>query len=84
MHKYRKKSVMFLMGYLVIFFIVMVVSIIDLNKGTAMFEIGMSPIIQDWIIIIFSVLAIIKVVIDIASIENHAEYERKLMSDIRH
>jgi hypothetical protein len=84
MHKYRKKSVMFLMGYLVIFFIVMVISIIDLSRGIAMFEIGMSPMLQNWILIIFSLLAMIKVVIDIASIEDHAEYERKLMSDIRH
>ena len=83
MHKYRKKSVMFLMGYLVIFFIVMVVSIVDLNKGIAIFEIGMSPILQNWIIIIFSILAMIKVVIEIASIEGHAEYERKLMSNTR-
>jgi hypothetical protein len=84
MHKYRKQSVMFLMGYLVIFFIVMVISIVDLNKGIALFEIGMSPVLQNWIIIIFSLLAMIKVVISINSIENHAEYEQKLMSDIRH
>jgi hypothetical protein len=78
MHKYRRKSVMFLMGYLGIFFIVMVISIVNLNRGVAFFDIGMAPVLQNWIILIFSLLAMIKVVIDIASIESHAEYDRKL------
>jgi hypothetical protein len=83
MHKYRKQSVMFLMGYLVIFFSVMVVSIFNLNSGRASFEIGMSHSLQNWIIIVFSLFAMIKVVVEIAKVESHAEYERKLRSDIR-
>ena len=80
MHKYRKQSVMFLMGYLVLFFIVLLVSLFDLNKGKSFFDIGMSPVLQDIIIIIFSILAIIKVVIEITKVESHSEYEKKLKS----
>lgn len=83
MHKYRKQSLMFLMGYLVIFFIVMVASIINLNTGGALFEMGMNHSLQNWILIIFSVLAIIKVVVEIIRIEGHAEYEHKLRAGIR-
>lgn len=83
MHKYRKQSIMFLMGYLVIFFIVMVASIFNLNSGGTLFEMGMNHSLQNWIIIIFSLLAIIRVVMEIAKIENHAEYERKLRDNIR-
>jgi len=82
MHKYRKQSLMFLMGYLVIFFIVMVVSIFNLNSGKALFEIGMSHNLQNWAIILFSLFAIIKVVMEIIRIEGHAEYERKLRSSV--
>ena len=83
MHKYRKQSIIFLMGYLVIFFIVMVVCILNLYSGGALFEIGMSHSLQNWILIVFSALAIIKVVIEIVKIEGHAEYEQKLRAGIR-
>jgi hypothetical protein len=78
MHIYRQKSVIFLMGYLVIFLIVMLVCISNLNSNRTLFDIGMNPSLQNWMILIFSVLAIIKVVIEIAKIESHAEYDRKL------
>ena len=78
MHKYRRQSLVFLMGYLVLFFIVLLVSLFDLNRGTALFDIGMSPTVLDIIIIIFSILAIVKVVMEISKIEGHSEYERKL------
>ena len=82
MHKYRKQSLMFLMGYLLIFFIVMVVSIFNLNSGKALFEIGMNHSLQNWILIIFSFLAVIKVVLEIIRIESHSEYERKLRAGL--
>jgi len=78
MHKYRRKTVIFLMGYLIIFFIVLLVSVFNLNRGKSIFDIGMNPSLQNWIIIILSVLAIIRVVMEIARIENHSEYEKKL------
>jgi hypothetical protein len=82
MHKYRRQSLMFLMGYLVIFFIVLVVSLLYLRSGKALFEIGMDHSLQNGIIILFSLLAIIKVVVEIVKIEGHAEYERKLRGNI--
>lgn len=83
MHKYRKQSLIFLMGYLVIFFIVLIVSVVGLRSGTALFEIGMNHILQNLIIIVFSLFAIIKVVVEIVKIEGHAEYEQRLRNSIR-
>jgi hypothetical protein len=78
MHKYRRQSLIFLMGYLVMFFVVLLVSLFDLNRGTALFEIGMNPTTLNVIIIIFSILAIVRVVMEIGKIEGHSEYEKKL------
>ncbi len=78
MHKYRRKSIMFLMGYLLMFFAVLIISLYNLNRGQTLFYIGMSSAAQNWIIIIFSVLAMIRVVVEIAKTEGHAEYEKKL------
>ena len=78
MHIYRKKSIIFLMGYLLIFAAVLIISLVGLSTGGVMFEIGMNHLLQNWILVIFSLLAIIKVVADIASIEGHAEYESRL------
>ncbi len=62
---------MFLMGYLVIFFIVLVVCLFNLRSGRALFEIGMNHSLQNSIIMAFSFLAIIKVVFEIIKIESH-------------
>lgn len=78
MHKYRKQSIIFLMGYLVIFFIILLVALFDINRGAAILEIGMNPILVDIIVIVFSILAMIRVVMEITRIENHSEYEKKL------
>lgn len=78
MHKYRRQSLIFLMGYLVLFFIVLLVSLFNLNRGKSLFDIGLNPGLQNLIIILFSILAMVKVVLEIAKIEGHSEYEKKL------
>jgi hypothetical protein len=78
MHIYRKKSVIFLMGYLIIFLIVLLICFSNLSSKKSLFDIGMDPTIQNWVLIIFSLLAMVKVVMEIAKIESHAEYDKKL------
>lgn len=74
---------MFLMGYMVIFFIVLVVSIINLGTSKTLFEIGMNHQLQNIVIIVFSFLAIVRVLIEIIRIESHSEYDKKLRAGLR-
>ena len=66
---HHKKTIKFLMGYLLIFAIVMIISFINLSKGAVPFDIGMNPTLQNWVIIGFSALAILKVLFEIVEIE---------------
>jgi hypothetical protein len=36
MHKYRRKSIMFLMGYLLMFFAVLIISLYNLNRANTL------------------------------------------------
>ena len=78
MHKYRKQAVLFLIGYLITFLLVFLWGMYNIAKGTEIIDVGLSAGIINWIIVAGSILAMIKVVWEIAKIETKHEFERRV------
>ena len=56
----RKKEIMFLIVLICIFAIILILSLINLRMGIALFEIGLSPAIINSIVLILSFVGIVK------------------------
>jgi hypothetical protein len=80
MHKYRRKAIYFLIGYLIVFAIILMATLWSEKKGVPIIDIGMPYSILNWAIIIMSFFGIFKVVKEIADIESHHEYENRMRS----
>ena len=79
MHRYRKKAIWFLLGYLILFLLVFVWGMYNLVKGTKIVSIiGLNANTINWIVVVGSVLAMIKVVWEIAKTERHHEFEARV------
>ena len=81
MHKYRRKAVWFLIGYLVLFLLVFGWGMYHIVTGTKIvMVVGLSTDVVNWLVVIGSVVAMAKVVWEIAKIEKHHEYEARVKS----
>jgi len=63
----RKKELLFLVMYLIIFGIILLVSVYDLSANRVMFDIGMPATLTNAIIIAFCILGMLKTIYHIAS-----------------
>ncbi len=69
----------FLIGYLVLFLLVFLWGMYNVVMGTNIVNIvGLGADIVNWLVIIGSVLAMAKVVWEIAKIEKHNEFEARV------
>ncbi|MBS3131214.1 hypothetical protein J4212_02160 [Candidatus Woesearchaeota archaeon] len=82
MHLYRKKAVSVLISLLVLFALVALYSFIQMQRGVAIFNLGMSYYAENMIVLVFSFLSIGKVVHEIYRIESHAELEERMKKRI--
>ncbi|MFH1506581.1 MAG: hypothetical protein ABIE94_06380 [archaeon] len=68
---YRRKLLITLMILLAVFLVVFLAVIIAMNRGSTVFSIpGFPPEVENWIVMILSIIAIIKIVWEIAVIEH--------------
>ena len=78
MHTYRKKTIIILNSLLMVFFLIFVFGYIQLKRGVAILNIGLSYYIEDMLIILLSLLSMAKVVYELYKVEHHHEYERRM------
>ncbi len=61
-HKeHHKREMFFLIGFLIIFFVIFIIALLNLRRGVPVFGIGLPYLIEDIIILILSLIAIIKI-----------------------
>lgn len=65
MHYYRKRVIYALFSLLVLFFLIFALAIFNLRRGSSVLNLGLGYALEDWIVIVLSVIAIFKVVIAI-------------------
>ncbi|MFW6311474.1 MAG: hypothetical protein ACOC1K_04485 [Nanoarchaeota archaeon] len=58
---YRKREVLFLISFLLLFGIVFLLSVINFNRNTPIFGLGINIEVENWLVMILSVIAIFKV-----------------------
>jgi hypothetical protein len=78
MHYYRKRTIKILLVMLLLFVSVFFLAYYNFNNGTTIFNLGMPNQSENIIVMLFSVAAILKVIYDICSIENHTQYEKRI------
>ena len=78
MHKYRIKTAKLLAILIIVFFGVFLLAWYDLKIQERIIDIGIKAAIIDWIAMIFSVLAIIKIILELIRVESHRNFERRL------
>lgn len=67
-HKeHHKRELLFLIGFLILFFIISAIALLNLRRGIPVFGIGLPYLIEDGIIIILSIIATIKIIWHIAA-----------------
>ena len=78
MHTYRKKTIIILHSLLMVFFLIFVFGYIQLKRGVAILNIGLSYYIEDMLIMVLSFLSMARIVYEIHKVEHPHEYERRL------
>lgn len=78
MHTYRKKTIIILHSVLVLFFILFIFAYVQLKRGIAIFDIGLSYYLEDMMVIVLSFLSMIKIVYEIYQVEHPHEFESRI------
>jgi len=68
---YRKKLLITLMVLLAIFLLVFIAAILAINRGVALFSIGIPFAVENWLVIILSIIAMVRIVWEIILVEEH-------------
>ena len=58
---HHKRELLFLIGFLVLFFIIFIMGFLDIKRGIAVFGIGLPVLVEDLTIIVLSFLAMLQV-----------------------
>lgn len=58
----RKKEISFLIAFMLVFFLVFIISMFDFIQGKAIFDIGLSPLIINVLVMVLSFFAIVKTI----------------------
>ncbi len=80
MHMYRKKTVMLLVALMLVFFAVFLIALYDLVKGIPILDIGFSAQTINWVVMLLSAMSIVKVIVEIAGVEGHKDFEKRVRS----
>lgn len=83
MQHYRKKTIMFLIGYLMIFIAVFFWSYLSLKAGIPIIQIGLGYNLIDGIGIALSSLSILYAIFEIIKVEHSKEYEDKIRMQVK-
>jgi hypothetical protein len=59
---HHRREILFLIGFMLIFLILMIISFVNINRSTPVFGLGISYLTEDIIILILSFLGILKVI----------------------
>jgi len=66
--EHHKRELRFFIGFLILFFFIFILALLNLMRNNSILGMGLSPIIENWVLIILSLLSIVKV---LASIIKH-------------
>ena len=78
MHTYRKRTILFLLSLLLVFFTISVFAYVQFNRQIPILNMGLSYQVDDTLILFLSFLCIIRVVYELYKVEHHHEYERRI------
>lgn len=78
MHYYRKRTIKTLVVLLLVFVLVFFISYAQFKKGILIFDLGMPYGLENFIVMFFSIAAIVKVIFEINSIESHKAFEQRI------
>jgi len=78
MHYYRKRIIRALIVLLVIFVFVFFVSYAQFKKDSLIFDLGMPYDLENFIVMFFSIAAIIKVVFEISRVESNKDFKKRV------
>ena len=78
MHHYRRKTIIILNSTLFLFLLAFIFGYVQLKRGVAILNIGPSYYIEDMLIMLLSLAAMVMVVYEIHKVEHHHEYERRM------
>ena len=78
MHYYRKRIIRALIVLLVIFVFVFFVSYAQFKKDSLIFDLGMPYGLENFIVMFFSIAAIIKVVFEISRVESNKDFKKRV------
>jgi|GEM_PF-5530854 len=65
LNKSREKLVVSLLSLLILFFCTFVVALIALRSGHALFNIGIPYLVENWFIVILSIIFIVKILYEL-------------------
>lgn len=78
MNRYRKKAVVYLLIFLILFLIAFFVAYWSFKNGRSVLNLGFPYEVEDYVIMMLSVVGIIVVISEIFTIEHHREFEERL------
>ncbi len=78
MNHYRKRTIKTLVILLLVFVAVFFAAYAQFKKGTLIFDLGMPYGLENFIVMFFSIAAIVKVVFEISRIESHKAFEQRM------
>jgi len=78
MNHYRKRTIKTLVILLLVFVAVFFAAYAQFKKGTLIFDLGMPYSLENIIVMLFSIAAILKVVFEIKGVESHKVFEQKI------
>jgi uncharacterized RDD family membrane protein YckC len=61
-HKlHHKRELKFLISFLIVFLFIFVLALINLKRGIPLFGLGLPNMLENWIILVLSILSLIKI-----------------------
>ena len=73
MHHYKRKALLLLGILLLVFFIIFIYAYVQIQHHNEIFEIGLPGDSENYLILLFSFLSILKVVYEIYKVEHHPD-----------
>jgi len=78
MHLYRRKTIIALIIIMLIFFLIFIWAFYNLLNGKSVMDIGLSYYTEDYLVMFFSLISIIKAFIEVIKVEHKVGYERRI------
>ncbi len=78
MHKYRKKNVLYLIIFLILFLIAFFVTYFSFKSGKSVLNLGFPYEIEDYVIMVLSIIGMVMIIYEIIKIEHHNDFENRI------